>query len=420
MAAQRLRTVVADATPVDAFLRAYAPQYGLKFRACGNATISGRYTIGDAADIGLILAEAGRRVEWQGDTLLVDCDAADQLTPSYGGEIVGNIAADAIGIGQAPIGQGRGAPHTRSVPGQFPATPEPVEYRAMDTQYLPGRRLDPIRALGLDILADPDIPGPLLLAGPAKIVDQAERYIRSIDVCPRQLAIEATVVVRANVQNRSRGFGIRLGSAEIGVGTRNPGDGSPDTGLNFSLLSAFLEASRGEFETARNASFMGRLVEGGKLALSDGDDVPIRAATSVTDRETRQDIVYRTAGHSLAVQALAIGEEILLQVDHSISALGPDTELGPTFSTRSTSSLIRVRYREPVVLSLAGADVAERGKTKGILARSDRLSSSETGAFLVLAVDRIDCLGGLAGRESAQRSALPVQDKARGPKVRVQ
>lgn len=395
--------VVAQGVPTRDFLAAYGGKYGLKYKVCADNRISGSFNIDAGPDVIQALAEAGRRVVVAADgTIEVDCSASDTLADPLNGYVTQPLSQAVIGT---PVA-GQGAVVTLGTTPQAVKT-EPDEYRTVTTKRYGREKFDPLEALGLRVLGDPDVPGPLMLVGPAKIVAVAEGYIRAVDVCPRQLLVEATVVTRSNSNKRERSMGVRIGSDSVGFGTA----GTADTGINLSLLSAFLEANRGIFEASSNSTFRGRVIEGAELKLADGQDVPVRSATTVTDRETRQDVVYRTAGHQLGIRAASLDDgEAILIVDHSISALGSGSDLGPSFVSRSTSSSFRVRYREPVVISISGADSARREKARGILYRSDQISAATDGAFLVLAVDLDRC--GAAAGEAVQPKAAPQRSRS--------
>lgn len=383
------REVVAHSVPIQAFVDAYSTMFDATVEVCNKgSTVSGRFVLNDSASFGQALAEAGRKVEFAADgTIRVDCAASNHAPASWLDDKVAPLSSAVLS--RPPVA----AVHRSSAPD--------VMVRQVETRYVKKARFDPLEALGLRVLGDPNIPGPLLLAGPARIVEAAEEYIRAVDVCPRQLKVEATVVSRSNSKRRARNFGLRIGDHQIGFGTAGTGD----TGLNFTWLSGWLEATRGTYEAAANASFVARILEGEELKLTDGEEVPVRTATTVTDRETRDSIVYRNAGHSLAIKALAFGEnEVVLQADHSISALAGVTNLGPAFSNRGTSSTFRVRYGQPFVLSLTGTDRASRRADRGILFRADDLDASDGGSFLVLAVDQERCAAGDGAGERMQPS----------------
>ncbi|MGH6616184.1 hypothetical protein [Sphingomonas sp.] len=399
--------MVVQAVPVRDFMQALAPRVGIRFRACGSARITGRFFVEVAADLEHAIREAGRQLTFALDgTWLVDCSAANQIANDPASSYVPSPSPQEALRDGVSIALGSTTDSERRAPyqPQLVAPGQRVDdtYRTVSTRYYGRSKFDPLSALGLKVLGDPDVPGPLMLVGAASIVAVAENYVRSVDICPRQLRLEATVVTRSGTGKRDRSMGLRLGNRRIGFGTA----GTADSGLNFPLLSAFLKANRGIFEAATNATFRGRVLEGSQLKLTDGQDVPVRAATSVTDRETRQDVIYRTAGHQLIVKPVSLDDtEAVLMVDHSISALSTASDLGPSFSTRSTSSLLRVRYREPIILSISGADTARREKSRGILSRSDALESANSGAFLLLAVDLDRC--GAAVGEDVQPKAAP-------------
>lgn len=397
--------MLAKAIPVRDFVEAFAPRFGLQTRVCGAANITGKFSIDKASDLAQALAEAGRRVVIDGNgVLVVDCSAADQSALDPMGQYVsGPMSQAALGGGNMPSGNPldprMGA---APAPGYGPAVmraPDEV-FKALDTHYVTKKRLGILEGLGLKVLGDPDVPGPLLLVGPAKIIDEAEAYVRSVDVCPRQLRLEATVVTRANTRNRSRGFGLRIGNDKAAIGTA----GTADSLIDLPLLQAFLSAKRETFELGTNASFKGYVLQGEEMKLTDGRDIPVRSATSVTDRETRQDIIYRTAGHQLSVKPLSLNDvDAVLLVGHSISAQGAVSDLGPSFNERATSSTFRLRYGEPIILSLSGQDTARRVHSRGILSRNDEFEAADGGSFLVLAVELDRCRA--AEGESAQPKA---------------
>jgi hypothetical protein len=410
--------MVVQAVPVRDFMAAFAPRLGVKYKACGAALVTGRFYIEVAQDLDHAIREAGRSLSFAADgTWLVDCSAADQIGNDPLGTYVSKPLADAaLGNGhpsysrgldpnsdafkQAALNSYNGGQPLTAVPVHPVVTPD--RYRHLETHYVSKSKFDFLEGLGLKVLGNPDVPGPLMLVGPAKIVDEAEKYIRAADICPRQLRVEATVITRANTRTRGRKFGLRIGNTKAGFGTA----GNAASGLNLPLLTAFLEANRGVFEAGTNATFRGRVLEGEELKLSDGQDVPVRAATSVTDRETRQDVIYRTAGHQLGIKAVSLNDgEAVLVVDHSISALANASDLGPTFSTRSTASSFRITYGSPVILSLSGSDAANRQKSRGILSRNDAMEAVDTGSFLLLAVQKEGC--GVAVGEDVQPKAAP-------------
>lgn len=395
--------MLAQAIPVKDFVQAFAPRFGLQFRVCGNANITGKFRIDKASDLAQALSDAGRRVAIDAaGVLLVDCSASDRLAADPLGQYVsGPMTSAALAGPNVPSGNPLDpnmAPSSPYGPSVMRA-PDEV-FKALDTHYVTKKRLGILEGLGLKVLGDPDVPGPMLLVGPAKIIDEAEAYVRSVDVCPRQLRVEATVVTRANSRNRSRAFGIRIGNDKAALGTA----GTADSLIDLPLLQAFLAAKRETYEIGTNASFKGYILQGEDLKLTDGRDIPVRSATSVTDRETRQDIIYRTAGHQLSVKPLSLNDvDAVLLVEHSISAQGASSDLGPSFAQRGTSSTFRIRYGEPIVLSLSGQDTAARIRSRGILSRNDSFEAADGGAFLVLAVELDRCRD--AEGESAQPKA---------------
>jgi len=400
---------VAKAVPVRDFVAAFAPRFGLQSRVCGGANITGRFVIDQASDIARALAQAGRSVAIDAHgVLVVDCSAAENSSINPLGQYSTTPLAGAAMGSNVPNGN----PLDPSLAEPYgPAVMRSAQevFKALDTHYVTRKRLGILEGLGLKVLGDPDVPGPLLLVGPARIIEEAAAYVRSVDVCPRQLRLEATVVTRSNTRSRSRGLGVRLGNQDVAFGTT----GSADSLIELPLLQAFLRAKRETYEVGSNASFKGFVLQGEELKLTDGQDIPVRSATSVTDRETRQDVVYRTAGHQLTVKPLSLNDvDAVLMVEHAISAPGAVSDLGPSFAQRGTTSTFRIRYGEPIVLSLSGQDTAKRVHSRGILSREGQFEAAEGGAFLVLAVE-LDRCGDAAG-ESAQPKAARQRSRGLG------
>ena len=398
---------IADAVPLQVVVESAAAQFGLPVRVCSNGQrpVSGRFDFREAADVSGLLLEKGFPVAFENGSLLVGCDQASMELDKGGASSAGVSAtspfASAILGGDRPqAGSGYVAP----APIAAAPPPPPDTFRAATVRYRdPSKVIATLSKLpGLSVIADPQVPGPLLLVGQASIVSQAEKYLAAFDTCPRMAQVEATIVTSSTNADRSRAFGIQI---------REPGSSliggfDPLAGATVSIpgLRLYLDGLRqtGEFRT--NASLRARVLLGETVKVQDGADVPVRAATSVTDRETRTDIVYRQTGNRMTVKLLALEDgQAVVQIDHELSSQSAQGTLGPTFSTRSVSSLLRVDLGSPNLIALSGADTASKTHGRGIFSRSDATSAANAGAFLVFAVERVPCGTGPGPQRSEDR-----------------
>lgn len=406
---------IADAAPLEAVVQAAAAPYATPVRICSNGKrpVSGRFNFREPADIAGLLLEKGFPVSFDAGALTVGCDQASQELDA-GGVTSSGMSATAP-FSAAILGGDRSIPHGSPLsPGptyvaQAAAPPPPpAVFRSAVVRYRdPSKVVATLSKLpGLSVIADPAVPGPLLLVGAASIVSQAEKYLAVFDTCPVMAQVEATIVTSSENSDRSRGFGVQI---------REPGSSliggfDPLAGATLSIpgLRVYLDGLRetGEFRT--NASLRARVLLGETVKVQDGSDVPIRSATSVTDRETRTDVVYRSTGNRMMVKLLALeGSSAIVQIEHELSSQSGNGSLGPTFSTRSVSSVLRVDLGVPNLISLSGADAASKTRSRGILSRSDATAASKAGAFLVFAVERVECGAGPGPQRSEDRKPEP-------------
>ena len=405
---------IADAAPLEVVVQSAAAPYATPVRVCSNGKrpVSGRFNFRDPADISGLLLEKGFPVTFEGGTLAVGCDQASQELDA-GGVSSSGISATAP-FAAAILGGDRSIPHGSPLsPGPSyeaaPAPPPPPStFKAATVRYRdPSKVIATLSKLpGLSVIADPEVPGPLLLVGSASIVSQAEKYLAAFDTCPRMAQVEATIVTSSTNSDRSRAFGLQI---------REPGSSliggfDPLAGATVAIpgLRLYLDGLRqsGEFRT--NASLRARVLLGETVKVQDGSDVPVRAATSVTDRETRTDIVYRQTGNRMTVKLLALEDgQAVVQIEHELSSQSGQGALGPTFSTRSVSSLLRVDLGQPNLISLSGADSASKTTGRGIFSRSDATTAGKAGAFLVFAVERVPCGTGPGPQRSEDRKPGP-------------
>lgn len=396
---------IADAVPLETVVRSAAADFGFGVTVCnsGQRPVTGRFAFREAADVAGLLLEKGFPVEFVNGQYRVGCDQASA-------ELAGGAASSAGMAATAPFaGAILGGDRPQSQPGGYvsaPAAPPPPPsiYRADRVRYRDPSKVIAVlsRIPGLSVIADPDVPGPLLMVGPASIVGEAEKFLAAFDQCPAMGQVEATIVTTSDRLDRSRGFGVQIrepGSSLIGAF-------DPLAGATVSIpgLRLYLDGLRetGEFRT--NGTLRARVLLGETVKVQDGSDVPVRSATSVTDRETRTDVVYRSTGNRMTVKLIAIeAGTAVLSIEHELSAQSGDGALGPTFSTRSVTSLLRVNLGEANLISLSGIDTASKVRSRGIFSRSDATTAAKAGAFLVFAVERVPCAIGPGPQRSEDR-----------------
>jgi hypothetical protein len=344
--------------------------------SAADTPVTGRFRFTDAASVSGLLAEKGFPVSFDGVTVKVGCDQASHETP---------IAGFASGMPS-------GSPLDPNLAAGAPYVPPPTPtFETVTAHYRDPSKLVTIlsKLPGLSVIADPEIPGPLLLAGPASIVREAKAFMGLLDRCPDQLEIQALVVSSGEASERSRRVGIQFrASGDDLAGTFDPTSAAL---ITIPGLRAYLDASRSSANVRQNSSFTGRAMVGKTVSLVDGSELPIRAATSVTDRETRADVVYRSIGHKISVKVEALDEEAIVTVQHELSSLAGQTSLGPSFATRSTVTTMRVKLGDPVVVALAGTDLATKEKGRGLFSRSDATTVNRSGVYLVFALKKLGC-----------------------------
>ena len=412
---------IADAVPLETVVRSAAADYGFAVEVCnaGSRPVTGRFNFKEAADVSGQLSDKGFPVQFVNGKLRVGCDQAST-------ELAGGAATNAGMAATAPFANailGGDRPDPR--PGGYAAPvapavvappPPPAVYRSERIRYR-----DPSKVLallakvpGLSVIADPDVPGPLLMVGPASIVGEASKFLASFDQCPAMAQVEATIVTSSGRLDRSRAFGLQI---------REPGSSliggfDPLAGATVAIpgLRLYLDGLRQTGEFRSNGTLRARVLVGETVRVQDGADVPVRAATSVTDRETRTDVVYRSTGNRMTVKLHAIEDgSAVIAIEHELSAQSGTGPLGPTFSTRSVTSLLRVNLGEANLVSLSGLDTASKVRSRGIFSRSDATAAAKDGAFLVFAVERVPCAGG-PGRERSERPEAASAGQTRAAK----
>lgn len=403
---------IADAVPLEVVVQTAAQQFGLPVRVCSNGKrpVTGRFNFREAGDVSGLLLEKGFPVSMEPGGYVVGCDQSSQELDQGGASSTGVSAMSPFS--SAILGGDRSIPHGSPLsPGPTyspPPPPPPAIFRAATVRYRdPSKVVSTLSKLpGLSVIADPDVPGPLLLVGAASVVSQAEKYLTAFDTCPRMAQVEATIVTSSDNLDRSRAFGVQI---------REPGSSliggfDPLAGATIAIpgLRVYLDGLRqsGEFRT--NASLRARVLLGETVKVQDGADVPVRSATSVTDRETRTDVVYRQTGNRMTVKLLALEDATaIVQIEHELSAQAATGPLGPSFSTRSVSSILRVDLGSPNLISLSGADSASKVRSRGIFSRSDATAAAKAGGFLVFAVERVPCGTGPGPQRSEDRKPGP-------------
>lgn len=391
------REFVFDATPVADAVRIAAGKLGGTFRICKDVpeTVTGRFDFDEPQAIGPMLFEKGLPVSWDERGMpTVGCDAA---SIEQAGGVVPPFGANSIPSGN-PLAPPRASPGGYApAPQAPPPIPrEPDIYSAVDLRYRdPSSVIETLSGLpGLKVLSFPDVPGPILLAGPASIVSEAKAFLARADTCPRMVNLQALVVSSAQNVSRDRQLGISLGVGDsIRIGDQSLGRDF----INVEGLAIRLNALRERGEFRANRSFVADVVVGGTAELRDGQQIAIPAGAIITDRETRNNVTYRDVGHNLTFTLEALADGVaLLTVEHEISALVGNSTLGPSFSQLATNTVLRVQLGDWTMVSLAGSDRAERTRSRGIFSRGDRVLSENNGTYLLFAVQQVPC--GIQGR----------------------
>ena len=385
------RQFAVEGVPADVVAKAVAPIVGVAIRSCTQQPVSGRSDIRTLADAAEFFGKAGLPVSFVGTELQVGCDVSDQAFPpsiAGGDNVPRGSPLNPFGTGGAFYPQQPVLPQYGPAPA--PVRGDPPKVETMTAKWVKRPLLEKLSgALGVKLIYDDTPDHPILLAGPADAVADARRYIEAVNVCPVGLTMEASVIQRADSDVRSREAGARIGTRSIGFGTSGT---SPDTGISFSWLTAFLEARKEVSRFRVNASHSALLLPGEPVVLRNGGEAPVRAATSVTDRETRTDVVYRTTGFNLDLTLQAVdGDDALLSVEQSYSSVGAQTALGPAFNNRSFKSVVRVPIGQPSILTVSGDDSVSDEKRRGLLFWGKSTSVSKNGSFLVFKLARSGC-----------------------------
>lgn len=375
----------------------------------GDRLVSGRFNFQQAGDVSAQLSARGFPVVMSPSGIQVGCDQVSRELAQAGTTSAGMAATSplaSIALGGTGLG-GVGASSGASVDaGPPPPPPPPPTFRQEVIRY---RDPSPVIATlakipGLSVIADTTQPGPLLLAGPASVVAAASAYLHDLDRCPEQIGIEAVVVSSSETADRSRDFGVQVHGGVSRFGSFLPGAAAT---VSIPALKVYLDGLRESGEFRANSSLKSRVILGGTVKVQDGQDVPVRAATVASAVETRQDVVYRSVGNQMSVKFRAIdGDDVILEVTQELSSQTGDGQLGPVFTSRSVSSVVRVRIGEPAMISLSGADNASATHSRGIFSRADATSASKAGAFLVFALERLPCDAGPVAERSEARKPV--------------
>lgn len=374
--------------PANVAADAIAQLVPFPVRACSSSIVSSRADIATAAGVAELFASSGLRTRITAEGgVEVECDQADVSIDPAVSEYGGPVAQAGRSVQRA---FSPGAPQQGAGPGQQQYAQVAQTVKTVDAKWVPRTLLDKLSGvLGVRIVFDDVNDRPVLLAGPADAVGHAESYIKSLNRCPVQLKFEGSIIQSADSTVRDVDAGLRIGNAEAHFGTAGV---SSSTGLNFPWLTAFLDASKEKSRYRVNATHSAQLLVGEKLELRDGSQIPVQAATSVTDRETRVDVVYKNAGFNFDLTLLAVdGRDALLALFQDFSAVGVVTDLGPTFSARSVRGVYRVRLDEPQLLAVSGSDSVSQSNRRGILSKRDFSNARKDGSFLVFQLRRTAC-----------------------------
>jgi len=377
-----------------------AERLGLRYRACGAVygSLTGNFVVRTGEDAVKVLRNAGASASVSDGVLSVGCG---------GGAAGGDPSATALGAAPAQVPQPEYLPggpvDVAALQGPFPQAqgpvqssppPEPELEKAVVLRpaYLTVRSLrDLFKGMpGISLLASDTVPGGVVVVGGEKAVAQARDVFEQLDACPAVVHVDAAVYSRGErvARDRSVGLALRAGGLNIGS-TRAPAGAA----LSFenATVTAFADAGVDVASVVEVFRTSGQALLGEPVRIADGQDIPVRAATVITDRETTQSVVYRTAGHSLdiTVTSAALGQ-VAGSLTHEVSSPGQGSELGPSFATRKVQSAFRVPEGRAVVFALSGLARESSSRELRLLGigRAKELQSADGLLVLRFAVDQ--------------------------------
>lgn len=407
---------------------------------CGNYNpqVVGRFTFATQDTFAVSLRMLGVLVRIDGDMLVFGCQPAQSPSPPVGAALIASPLQSQLNnlhslfnpqAAQRPLLPSASTGlSSEAVPAAQLGRDGLADDRRLETEIVPDVRrrtvtewLDGSRIVaalgklpGLSVLAQDGEPGPVLLSGPPAIVAIAADYIRAIDVCPLQLAFEASILTRNRSSGRTIAGGIQVHGGGLSGSSFSIGSAPPSiSGFAASIpgLRAFLDATAAEGRLDQSAVLRGRVVQGGELVLNDGREVAIRAGTQTTAVATTANVEYRAVGHNITLKPRVVGRDyVVVELQHQLSGVDSQTDLGPSFAARTTKTVMRVQPGRPEIVSLSGLDSDVHSRARGILSVDKVHSTTQVGAFLVFAVAVEPCSG--EGGERPQ----PTEPEYGGPR----
>lgn len=200
--------------------------------------------------------------------------------------------------------------------------------------------------------------------------------LRVLDRAPQQVSISAVIAEVGLTNNLEYGVEYFLEGLDVDgfgtldfTGSTGGTEGVPTGSAFFAGASGFaiVQALDNEGDVEILSQPHVTVVDGGTAKIQIGGEVPISEGN--VDTETgglRQQITYRDTGTTLDIQ-VNVNEsgEVAMKVLKEISAVGPDSDLGPTFTTRELNTDVIVPHGKTLVLG-GIVDTANRGSTTKI------------------------------------------------------
>lgn len=422
--------VIADATPALVVIQALAGKMRYQVNACSavSAVLYGRYKVDTPAQLVAVMRQKGVPITAEGTTFNVGCKPGERASEAQQRAAGAGLDLPELQAPAQPAIGGFAGAFAPNVPAGSPlngygyAPPQPVapaippEHHSRRLIYLNGKRLAETvgKLAGLEVIAEADRPGPVMLIGQPEILKIAEQYIDDLDVCPTQVRLEMSVLTRNRTDRRNKGFGVQLNlrGGDYSIGGFDP---AGDNTITIPGLRAFLTANTEKGYLVEKGSFTAKAIVGEKFAISAGSNVPILSATRVTDRETTTDRVRQNIGNTLEFTVQAVGREIVLGFKHDLSSLGAQTQDGPIFAQRSVSSVLRLKPGVPEMVALSGFDTQGRNEVKRLFGRAKGSQDDSDGAFLVFAARVEPC--GMPAASVSERGSARSADAAIAEKV---
>lgn len=220
------------------------------------------------------------------------------------------------------------------------------------------------------IIAD-EVSNTLVILGTSRDYEMVESAIRKLDVLPKQVLVEATIVEVSLTGDLNYGvewfFKNKIGSGKSGQGQLNLGSNGIAViapGFSYSVInsasdiSVVLNALESETDVQILSSPSVMVLDNHSATINVGDEipVPVRQSTSNTDATapTVNDIEYRNTGILLTVSPrINAGGLVTLEISQEVSDAITTQTSGidaPTIQKRTIESTVAIQSGQSVIL----------------------------------------------------------------------